>query len=155
MTHRIDRRRSLHAHDRDQRQHRHESAADLVGMDQVNRVIRELGMTNSVMNRRMLGRRIGTRAGENWVSAADLTTAVSAILDGTAASTDSCERMKTMLVRQDQNRRVTRYAPETQPLGLQAGYAGGRGQRRRLHRNRQGHGGRLRVHRQVRTSIPS
>jgi beta-lactamase class A len=94
---------------------------DLVGLDQVNRTIHDLGMANSVMGRKMLGRRATSDDGENWVTAADLTKSVHQILDGRAASTDSCRAMKTMLTRQDQSRKVTRFAPEGSVWGSKTG----------------------------------
>lgn len=94
---------------------------DLVGLDSVNRTIADLGMGNSHMGRKMLGRRATSADGENWVTPADLNRSVRAILDGSAASPASCERMKTMLTRQDGSRRVTRFAPEGSRWGSKPG----------------------------------
>ena len=98
---------------------------ELVGFDEVNATIGDLGMTNSTMGRLMLGHRASQSTSENWVSASDLTTAVRAILGGTAAGAASCRRMKTMLTRQDQCRRITRYAPETAVWGSKPGSLAG------------------------------
>ncbi len=95
--------------------------AELVELDQVNQTIRDLGMANSTMGRLMLGHRARSSDVENWVTAADLTASVRAILDKTAASSESCGRMKTMLTRQDQCRRVTRFAPEQSVWGSKPG----------------------------------
>lgn len=94
---------------------------NLVGLDQVNATIRDLGMKDSTMGRPMLGRRAASDDGENWVTPADLTTSVLAILENRAASPTSCAVMKTMLIRQDQNRRVTRFAPEGSVWGSKPG----------------------------------
>ena len=94
---------------------------DLVGLDAINRTIISLGMTNSRMGRKMLGRRATTADGENWVTAADLNRALLAILSGTAASSDACARMKAMLQKQDGCRRVTRHAPDGSLWGSKPG----------------------------------
>lgn len=94
---------------------------DFTGLDRVNETIRDLGMDRSTMGRKMLGRRATSADGENWVTPRNLTTAVAAIVDGHAASAESCERMMTMLARQDQCRRVTRFAPEDSRWGSKPG----------------------------------
>jgi beta-lactamase class A len=94
---------------------------DLVGLDSVNRVIADLGMSQSHMGRKMLGRKATSTDGENWVTPADLNRAILAILTETAASKQSCEQMKTMLSRQDSSRRVTRFAPEGSRWGSKPG----------------------------------
>jgi beta-lactamase class A len=94
---------------------------DRLGLDSINRVIAELGMSQSHMGRRMLGRKATSADGENWVTPADLNRAILAILSGTAASAASCEQMKLMLSRQDSARRVTRHAPEGSRWGSKPG----------------------------------
>lgn len=94
---------------------------DLVGLDSINRTIGGLGMTHSVMGRKMLGRRAFEADGENWVTPIDLNRCVLAILNGAAASLASCEQMKIMLTRQDSCRRVTRFAPEGSCWGSKPG----------------------------------
>jgi beta-lactamase class A len=84
---------------------------DVVGVDHVQATMRSLGMTTSVLGRRMLGRRPEEHEGENWATPHDYAAALARIVDGTAAAPASCERMLTMLARQDGTRRVTRYAP--------------------------------------------
>jgi beta-lactamase class A len=90
---------------------------DLVGMDRVAATMRSLGMTDSVMGRRMLGRLPTEQEGENWAAPLDYARALAAIVDGTAASAAGCEQMLTMLERQTGSRRVTRYVP----LGVRCG----------------------------------
>lgn len=94
---------------------------DRLGLDSINQVIVDLGMSRSHMGRRMLGRKATSADGENWVTPADLNRAMLAILTGTAASETSCEQMKTMLSRQDSARRVTRHAPEGSRWGSKPG----------------------------------
>lgn len=85
---------------------------DLAGMDAVNATMRELGMTNSTLARKMKGRPAIEGEEENLATPDDYVAVVEAILDGHAASSDSCERMTTMLTRQQNARRIARYLPE-------------------------------------------
>lgn len=85
---------------------------DLVGMERVNETMRSLGMADSLLGRRMTGGKpLAAGEQENWATPADYTRAVIAILDGTAASAESCERMVTMLRRQQNPRRIGRFVP--------------------------------------------
>jgi beta-lactamase class A len=84
---------------------------DLVGMERVRATMRSLGMRDSELGRRMLGRRPEEHEGENWATPFDYATALAAIAGGTAATPASCERMLAMLERQDGSRRVTRHVP--------------------------------------------
>jgi beta-lactamase class A len=84
---------------------------DLVGMERVAATMRSLGMTDSEIGRRMLGRLPTEQEGENWAAPLDYAKALMAIVDGTAASPAGCEQMLTMLERQTATRRVTRYVP--------------------------------------------
>jgi beta-lactamase class A len=94
---------------------------DLVGMDRAQATMRSLGMTESELGRRMLGRRPEQHEGENWATPLDYAKALAAVVGGTAASPAGCERMVTMLERQDGTRRVTRYAPEGVRWGSKSG----------------------------------
>jgi beta-lactamase class A len=84
---------------------------DLVGMDRIAGTMRSLGMMDSEIGRRMLGRLPTEQEGENWATPLDYATALMAITGGTAASPAGCEQMLTMLERQTGTRRVTRYVP--------------------------------------------
>jgi beta-lactamase class A len=89
---------------------------DLAGMDQVNATMRELGMTASELNRKMKGVPSPPGAPENWATPDDFARSIASILDGAAASAKSCERMITMLGRQDNERRIARYLPKTETI---------------------------------------
>lgn len=82
-----------------------------VGIDAVNVTMRSLGMTGSNLGRPMKGR--GTLPGEieNYATPDDYAVVVSAILDGTAASPESCESMVQMLTLQQNPGRIARYLP--------------------------------------------
>jgi beta-lactamase class A len=81
-------------------------------MDSVNRTMRELEMPNSVLAREMKGRPAIAGEGENWATPNDYANALLAILDGTAASADSCRAMLDLLTKQQNRRRIARYLPE-------------------------------------------
>jgi beta-lactamase class A len=76
---------------------------DYAGMDVVNTVMRELGMTGSTLGRKMKGRP---------ATPADYITVLQAILERRAASPESCDRMIAMLEKQTNTRRISRYLPE-------------------------------------------
>ncbi len=86
---------------------------DLAGIDQVNITMRELGMTGSELNRKMKGVPSPPGAPENWATPDDFARSIMSILNGAAASAKSCDRMITMLGRQDNERRIARYLPKT------------------------------------------
>jgi beta-lactamase class A len=94
---------------------------DRVGMERVTATMAELGMTDSTLGRRMLGRLPEAHEGENWATARDYATALAAITAGTAASAESCARMVMMLERQTASRRVTRHVPAGVRWGSKTG----------------------------------
>lgn len=94
---------------------------DRVGMERVRTTMAQLGMANSALGRRILGRLPSDDEGENWTTPRDLATAMAAIVAGTAASGESCARMVTMLERQDSTRRITRHAPPGSRWGSKPG----------------------------------
>jgi beta-lactamase class A len=85
---------------------------DYAGMDAVNSTMRELGMSNSVLGRKMKGRPAQGDEQENWATAADYIAVLQAVLDGRAASPESCERMVAMLEKQQNSHRISRFLPE-------------------------------------------
>jgi beta-lactamase class A len=85
---------------------------DLVGMDRVNATMQSLGMTSSVLGRKMKGRPAQGDEQENWATPADYATAVQSILAGDAASADACAQMIALLEKQQNTRRISRYLPE-------------------------------------------
>ena len=81
-------------------------------MDGVNQTMQELGMTGSTLGREMKGRPAEGAEQENWATPKDYTTVVAAILDGSAASEESCAAMVDMLEKQQNSRRIARFLPE-------------------------------------------
>jgi beta-lactamase class A len=80
-------------------------------MANVNRTMARLGMRDSILGREMKGRPATAGEQENWATPNDYIAAVRAILDGEAASRDSCDRMAAMLETQQNGRRIARYLP--------------------------------------------
>jgi beta-lactamase class A len=89
---------------------------DYAGIDAVNATMRDLGMSNSVLGRKMKGRPAQGDEQENWATAADYIAVVLTLLDGRAASPESCERMIAMLETQQNTHRISRFLPEVDGL---------------------------------------
>jgi len=89
---------------------------DMAGMGAVNETMQSLGMTNSNLGRKMQGRPAGPDQQENWATPNDYVKAVKALLDGTAASADSCAKMIAMLEKQQNTHRISRYLPESKDI---------------------------------------
>lgn len=84
---------------------------DLAGMEEVNAVMQAIGMTESVLARKMAGREADNPLLENWATPEDYTRSITALLDGSAASAASCEAMLAILEKQQNSRRIGRHAP--------------------------------------------
>lgn len=84
---------------------------DRLGMDAVNATMQSLGMTRSVLGRKMRGHAIPGDAGENWATPNDYAGAIAALLDARAASAESCRQMIAMLEKQQNPRRIARHLP--------------------------------------------
>lgn len=89
---------------------------DMAGMDHVNETMRSLGMLNSNLGRKMKGRPAQAGEQENWATPDDYAAAIAALVEGRAASTDSCEKMLAMLQKQQNSRRISRYLPEREDI---------------------------------------
>jgi beta-lactamase class A len=84
---------------------------DLAGFSAVNTTMQELGMTNSVLARKMAGRSAANPDLENWAAPSDYARSIQAILDGSAASASSCTAMVATLEKQQNGRRIGRNVP--------------------------------------------
>ncbi len=73
-------------------------------------------MTGSNLGRKMKGRPAIEGEVENLATADDYVAVVEAILDGRAASAESCEAMTAMLEKQSSTRRISRYLPEDESI---------------------------------------
>ncbi|MCO5219327.1 MAG: class A beta-lactamase-related serine hydrolase [Thermomicrobiales bacterium] len=94
---------------------------DRVGMANVNTTMRSLGMTQSVLGRLMKGRLALEGEQENYATPGEFARMVAAILDGTAATAESCMAMMNMLRLQSNERRIGRFVPEGTDWGSKTG----------------------------------
>jgi len=84
---------------------------DRVGLDRVNATMRQLGMVNSQLGRKMRGRPVLPGESDNLAAPDDYTTAIAAILSDRAASPASCAQMVGLLEKQQNDRRIARNLP--------------------------------------------
>lgn len=81
------------------------------GMPAVNATMQELNMTGTNLGREMKGRPAIAGEQENFGTTDDYVAVVGAILDGSAASSDSCAAMRALLEKQQCTTRIARYLP--------------------------------------------
>jgi beta-lactamase class A len=91
------------------------------GMDAVRDVIGDLGMTDTQLNRRFLGRTPRPEEGENYTSAADLTVLMTAIASDRAASPAACAEMRATLELQQDRALLARSLPDDVQYGGKSG----------------------------------
>ena len=84
---------------------------DRVGMEEVNRTMRSLGMSNSVLARPMRGRLAVSGEKENIAFPGEYAAMVQAILGDRAASAASCAAMLELMEKQQNDRRIARHLP--------------------------------------------
>lgn len=94
---------------------------DHVGMVAVNGTMRELGLQQSVLGRPMRGRPANPGEPENLATPAEFASLITAILDGKAASAESCMAMLDMLKLQANERRIGRFVPAGTEWGSKTG----------------------------------
>ena len=82
---------------------------DRIGLDAVNASMHSLGMRDSILGRKMLGRLPKEGDPENWATPLDFSLAVQAIVNGEAAGPESCTRMLETLEQQGEVRRISRF----------------------------------------------
>lgn len=85
---------------------------DMAGMDDVNALMRELGMTQSTLGRKMQGHPAEGRQQENWATPSEYAALIGNLLDRQVATTKSCDAMIAILEKQQNPRRIGRYVPE-------------------------------------------
>jgi beta-lactamase class A len=85
---------------------------NLVGMENVNATMREMGMEKSLLGRTMQGRLALETEQENLATPNEFAAMVQSILDHKAASSESCDRMIALLEKQQNGRRIGRYVPD-------------------------------------------
>jgi beta-lactamase class A len=85
---------------------------DMAGMDRVNALMRELGMSQSTLGRKMQGKPAEGEQAENWATPKEYASLIRMLLDRGVASPESCEQMIAILEKQQNGRRIGRYMPE-------------------------------------------
>lgn len=94
---------------------------DHVGMDAVNATMRDLGLKQSILARKMRGGPAIEGEGENLGTPAEFALLITSILDGKAASAESCMAMLDTLKTQANSRRIGRYVPAGMEWGSKTG----------------------------------
>ncbi len=94
---------------------------DHVGLDAVNATMRELGLTESVLGRPMRGRPATSDEQENLATPAEFARLIESIMDGSAASAESCMAILDMLKLQSNDKRIGRFVPEGMEWGSKTG----------------------------------
>jgi beta-lactamase class A len=94
---------------------------DRVGQDRVNATMRDLGMANSMLGRKMLGRPVPAGDPENWATPDDYATLMAAILADRAASPAACAQIIALLEKQQNPRRIARHLPTGTRWGSKTG----------------------------------
>ena len=94
---------------------------DAVGRDRVRATLADLGLAGTALNRRFLGRLPAAGEPENVTVAADLAALLAAVAAGSAASPESCGRMRALLALQQDRDRLARRLPPEVPFGGKSG----------------------------------
>lgn len=94
---------------------------DLATIDGINATMRELGIEQSLVRRRMLGRMPGPLDPENWVVATEMAELVWLIMTDRAASPASCAAMRDLLRKQQNTSRISRFLPAGTDWGSKTG----------------------------------
>jgi beta-lactamase class A len=94
---------------------------ELAGMENINRTMRVLGMSQSTLGRLMKGRPAIENEHENWATPGDYASLIEAILNQQAAQPSSCDAMIAMLEKQQCTNRISRYLPPGVRWGSKTG----------------------------------
>ncbi|WP_158745393.1 serine hydrolase [Acidisphaera sp. L21] len=86
---------------------------DALGIEAINATMCDIGMQHSTLGRKMRGRHLVASEAENWAVPEDYVTVIKSILDGHAASSESCAQMVALLEKQQNDRRIARHLPQT------------------------------------------
>jgi beta-lactamase class A len=84
---------------------------DTVGMAPVNATMRDLGMAQSVLGRKMHGNHLRATQQENWAVPDEYAAIITTLLENRAASPESCAQMLALLESQQNDRRIARHLP--------------------------------------------
>ncbi len=94
---------------------------DYCGRDAINATMRELGLKDSYLARKMRGGPAPEGERENVATPAEFASIINSILDGKAASAESCMAMLEVLKTQANSRRIGRYVPKDMEWGSKTG----------------------------------
>jgi len=94
---------------------------DAVGLDRIAAVVADLGLRQTALARRFLGRLPDPGQPENLTTAADLVELLSAIAADRAARPAACARMRDLLALQHDRDRLARRLPPAIPFGGKSG----------------------------------
>ncbi|MDQ3043531.1 MAG: class A beta-lactamase-related serine hydrolase [Chloroflexota bacterium] len=94
---------------------------DRLGIPAIASTTAALGLSRTELKRRFLGRAPRGQEPENFTSANDLVTLLSAIAEDTAASAISCARMRELLALQQHRDRIARFPPNGVAFGGKSG----------------------------------
>jgi beta-lactamase class A len=89
---------------------------DMAGFDRVNATMQAIGMTNSMLGRKMLGRAAQGDEQENWGTPNDYAHLIQLLLNHAAASAASCDQMIAILEKQQTKGRIARYLPQGEDI---------------------------------------
>ena len=85
---------------------------DTVGMAEVNRGMKSMGMEHSSFGRIMRGRLMIEGESENWTVCDEYAAVIANLLAGKIASPSSCKKMVALLEQQQNDRRLARFLPK-------------------------------------------
>lgn len=94
---------------------------DLVKMENVNAIMRKLGLEQSLLGRPMRGRPANEGEQENLATPNEFASLMQSILDKKVASEQSCDQMIAILEKQQNGRRIGRWVPEGMRWGSKTG----------------------------------
>lgn len=94
---------------------------DIATLDGINATLAELGLEQTRIRRRMLGRTPGPDEPENWIAPVEMARLLHAIVTDRAASPASCGAMRDLLRKQQNDRRISRFLPEGTDWGSKTG----------------------------------
>jgi beta-lactamase class A len=94
---------------------------DHLGFEAINATMRTLGLRQSILGRKMMGRPAQDSEQENLATPNEFARLMATILDGTAASARSCEQMIGLLRLQQNARRIGRFVPQGRQWGSKTG----------------------------------
>ncbi|MCC6019458.1 MAG: class A beta-lactamase-related serine hydrolase [Candidatus Verstraetearchaeota archaeon] len=92
-----------------------------VGMKNVNEYMKQLGLKNTILQRKMMDLEARKRGLENLTTPRDMTILLQKIFEKTILDNKSCEKILDILKRQQVNDRIPKYLPENIPIAHKTG----------------------------------